>query len=178
MRIHHVLGLVGAGLAAAVAASAVAGADTGSDPIQDAWLFPGFVLPGFATGNLTGVALATSTGTLDYEMPFGDGFVPYTASDTQFSIPFVADATHQVVTSGSIDTPPVGTVVDQVGPYLVNTYISAPDGDFGDRLSLFNLSNTFISDQAGIEDYVAAFGHEYPLFDFPAESFTALDVGI
>lgn len=199
-RVLVLLGIaLGTGLGAALASSPGAGADAIDDawpylsmsPPQ----YPVATLPGFR-GPLTATPDGDDvifTHRLDpVGVPVTDAW--YTVHETSSYTPILGSFGHSEVTAlldGST-FPHVGTTVDSfalfpivpvqlglpgVEPLFTNAYLNDPTVGFADAFTVqgffgngVSLTNTFISDEAGIKDMLS-FDHQPPfltLFEFPA----------
>lgn len=183
MRLHHFVTYLALAAGAGVAAAGTASA--GTDPIYDAWPYGGAAGPYYAPLYMPGYYEAgsgTSSGDLVYTHTSGGTDEWYSAHTTTFDIPNLYDSSHEVVTKlldGSASYPNVGTTYDQSELFpiyspafgtmnlVTNDTISDPKLGFGNQLSILGLSNTFLSDPAGIKDVVSSFGHQFTLFDLP-----------
>lgn len=183
-------GVFGAALAFCPAALA--------DPVEDAWPYssgPGFsatTLPGFedpdSVSNVGGLDLGVfSYGQSDADYLHSDGGTDwYSMHQSFFEIPLLMSNFRNVVTDlldSSATFPHVGTTEDSFGllslPAGLLTFgplieiDSLHDPVLGSAASfqlLPGLANVYISDTAGVEDGIQAFGHFTPLFEIPSAS--------
>ena len=158
-------GVLGAAFAVTLATCAAAAAD----PI-DSWPYPDFVLPGYSVGDLT------------QNGPFIQGVMTYNAFSesgeyatrySAFQLPLLVYDIHQEVSSNSDAFPPIGTTIEEFylfnnPDFLGNTYIDDPAAGFADQFTVLSAQNTFVYDDAGIEDVLTALGHSVTLLDLPA----------
>ncbi|MBS9533099.1 hypothetical protein KIH27_05785 [Mycobacterium sp. M1] len=192
-----VLSGVAVGSGAGIALAAVAGADTGTSPI-DTWLYadsgngvntlPG-VLEGYAPGS-------TQENPFTFDTPaegIGHPSVPWYTADINTFGPTTATTVEKIL-DPSFGYPTVGTVGDQTvvnipvnltaqPPDIFNLYtdnhITDPSLGTGDYTSMFDNSftNFYVSDAAGIEDQVTFFGGQsITVFDFPAADTPGADL--
>lgn len=192
MRVHNAVAVVGIAAGCALGAAAAAGAD----PIDDAWPYSGLpfgspTLPGYADSASVTDVVRQQFGPLfstaaDYDILHAVGGADwYAMHDSTFLISSLYSDDHQVVTAlldGAAGYPTAGTVADQSDWFpvynpafgtvqlLQNSYVDDPKLGFGDQfaIGLTSITNTFISDAAGIKDVVGAFGQSVTLFEFPA----------
>jgi hypothetical protein len=187
---------LGAGVGAALAYSPTAVAD----PIVTDWPYDGTTLPGYvdptSVTNFNDYSLGPlgNISTEDYNVDLSDGGAPwYSVSDVYSDSQYLFNNDYDQVTNVLDDAPgypSVGTVADsfqgiilsspaiQGVPLLQNYYLDDPKLGLEDGFSPFpGVENTYLSDSAGIEDIVNAYGHSYTLFDLPASAASGADLG-
>jgi hypothetical protein len=197
IRPRSVVAFLGIALGTALGTAALPSSPTAAaDPISD-WPYGGFPggaeLPGFVDAStITNqqsefVGLGTLT-TQDFDYDVGANEGPggpdwYSVSDSNFVVPGdLYENDYQQVTSVLDDTPgypSVGTVADQSEAFILNspaingvpliTTDSLDDPNLGsaESISFPGLENLLVTDSAGVEDVVTAFGQSYTLFDLP-----------
>ncbi|WP_409437034.1 hypothetical protein [Mycobacterium sp. SMC-14] len=175
---------LGIALGAAFTASPVASADA----IDDAWPYLDAVSPVFPY-----YYAAPGLPTAD---PGSDLW--YTADHSSSSVPYLYNYFHDVVTANLDDGPTyphVGTVADALivlpivpavggmvgAPMFTNVSLHDPVLGFADAFTVLNgLTNTYLSDSAGVKDVLSIYGlPPLTLFEFPAVDAggTALESG-
>jgi hypothetical protein len=190
MGVHRVAALLGialgTGLGVAIGSSPVAVAD----PIVDDWPYGGTTLPGVADGssvtNFENYSLGPlgNISTEDYDVDQSAGGAPwYSVSDVSSDSQYLFQNDYDQVTGVLDDSatyPSVGTVADsfqglilsspaiQGVPLIQNYYLDDPKLGLEDGFSpLPGVENLYLSDSAGIEDILNAYGQSYTLFDLP-----------
>jgi hypothetical protein len=180
---------LGIALGAGLAASPVAVADA----IDDAWPYGASSSPYYVATELPGYqgphtyypdSTAEDVTYLHHpdpnDLPEPDEW--YTVHQTISTTGILSNETHQVVTALLDDSafPHVGTVADSVdffriipaaiglAPLITNSYLDDPTLGFADQFDLLNVvTNTYLSDAAGVKDVLSVFGLPLTLFEFP-----------
>jgi hypothetical protein len=190
MQVHRVIAFVGisvgAGLGIALGCSPAAGAD----PIVVDWPYDGTTLPGYvdptSVTNFNDYSLGPlgNISTEDYDVDQSAGGAPwYSVSDVSSDSQYLFQNDYDQVTGVLDDSatyPSVGTVADsteaiilsspaiQGVPLIQNYYLDDPKLGLADGFSPFpGVENFYLSDSAGIEDTLDAYGQSYTLFDLP-----------
>ncbi|MDD7814808.1 hypothetical protein PP713_19800 [Mycobacterium sp. CSUR Q5927] len=165
---------LGAGLGIALGSAIAAGPVAAADTIEDAWPYlqpPSTVFPYYYAAGLPTI-------------PGTDLW--YTVDHTYSSVPYLYNYFHDVVTAtlDGPEYPHVGTVSDALvllpiipavggmvgAPVITNYYLEDPQLGFAHAFNLLNvLTNTYLSDSAGVKDVLSIYGlPPLTLFEFPA----------
>lgn len=168
-------GFLGAGLGVALGAACAASPVASADAIDDAWPY-----------------LIASSPVFPYyyaaTLPTGDlgSDLWYSADSTSSSVPYLYNYFHDVVTANldGSEYPHVGTVSDALillpiipavggvvgAPMFTNYSLDDPALGFADAFTVLNgLTNTYLSDSAGVKDVLSIYGlPPVTLFEFPA----------
>lgn len=173
---HATAVFIGAVLGCALGAAVATGAPADASPVDNAWPYGDFQLPGAGTSpGVTADGLGFVHGVVDYSVPgYGDAYsttydgiqIAFFGYDIQQK---VFDSVGPLGSDASAYVPPDGTTIDTLSlPFLTNTLIVDPDVGIGDQFQLPFLTNTFISDNAGTQDVLSVSGQDFTLFDIPA----------
>jgi len=165
--------LVGVGLGIALSAAFAPSPIASADAIDDAW-------PYVTTSPVFPYYYATG-------LPTSDNPDWYTVDKTFSSVPYLYNYVHEVVTD-NLDGPAyphVGTVSDALillpiipavgglaaAPLISSYSLDDPDLGSADSFTLLNvLTNTYLSDSAGVKDVLSIYGlPPMKLFEFPAD---------
>lgn len=190
---YSVAALFGIALGIASAALIVV-SPASADSILDDWpyyqpTYPAYLIGATLPGSPVGMA-----GGETYYSDVAEQDPWYTTTETNTLIPGLLETDNQQVTNvidPSFGYPSVGTTYEESQLFPINTVIagseplyfnqelSDPNLGSADYSSTFlnSFANLYVSDKAGIEDIVYAFGHSYTLFDFPLGGASAADVG-
>ena len=190
MRVHHVVAFLGVALGTGLGAAVGSSPAAGADPIVDDWPYGATTLPGVADGssvtNVENYSLSPlgNISTEDYDVDQSAGGGPwYSVSDVSSDSQYLFHNDYDQVTGVLDDAatyPSVGTVADsfqglilsspaiQGVPLIQNYYLDDPKLGLEDGFSpLPGVDNLYLSDSAGIEDILNAYGQSYTLFDLP-----------
>lgn len=175
MHRHRITAILGASLGVALGTALSASPVAAADAVDDAWpylipsspVFPYYYAAGLPTAD-----------------PGSDPW--YTVDHTYSSVPYLYNYFHDVVTANldGPEYPHVGTVSDALillpiipavgglaaAPVFTNYSLDDPALGSADAFTVLNvLTNTYISDSAGVKDVLSIYGlPPLTLFEFPA----------